>query len=149
MTQIGGDISRVSARRFRSEFAADPLTRALTLSYVSLFLEHVTQSAVCNRVHTIEQRLSKWLLLVRDRMHAEQFRLSHDFLAKILGIQRSGVTLAVGVLTDRRILNHSRQQIEVRDAEALNRCACECYALMLDKLNDYRKQLRQVKVGSA
>jgi hypothetical protein len=118
------------------------MTRTLLLAYVGLFVEHAIQSVVCNRVHSIEQRLSKWLLIIRDRVGSDVFDLSHDFMSKILGIQRSGVTLAIGALTDQGFIAHSRRHVDIRDANGLKERACECYSLMLDKLNDYRAHLR-------
>jgi CRP-like cAMP-binding protein len=142
IVQIDGGISRVSARSLRAEFGNDVATRALLLDYIALFIEHLTQSAVCNRVHSIEQRLSKWLLIFRDRVGSDGFDLSHEFMSKMLGIQRSGVTLAVGVLTTAGLIRHSRKHIDIRDSEGLRNRACECYGLMIDRLNAYRADLR-------
>lgn len=146
IVQIGGPISRVGARRLRAEFADDLPTRTLLLAYAALFLEHVTQGSVCNRVHTIEQRLSKWLLIISDRVDGDEFVLSHDILSKMLGIQRSGVTLAIGALTNDGLIEHKRKQIGVRDSKGLEDRACECYGLMMSKLEDYRTRLARFRV---
>jgi CRP-like cAMP-binding protein len=141
VVQIGGMISRVSSVRLRAEFANDPRTRALLLSYGSLFLEHMTQSVVCNRVHTIEQRLSKWLLILRDRIGSDDVHVSHDFLSQMLGIQRSGATIAIGILSEHELITHARKLIHVHDSQGLMLRACECFAVMLAPLTAYRAQL--------
>jgi CRP-like cAMP-binding protein len=147
VVQTGGEISCVSAIRLRAEFAADFGARALLLSYTALCVEQLIQSIMCNTVHSIEQRLSRWLLVMRDRNEIDEIHVSHDSLARVLGIQRSGVTLAIGALTEDGLIDHARKCINVRDAQALSTRACECWSLMLAKLNVYRAQLRSANGG--
>jgi CRP-like cAMP-binding protein len=142
IVQTSGEVSCVSALRLRAEFAAEFGTRALLLSYTSICVEQLLQSVICNAVHSIEQRLSRWLLVVRDRIGGDDVRVSHDSLAKVLGIQRSGVTLAIGVLTEDGLIDHSRKRISVCNADGLSNRACECWILMMKKLDGYRAQLR-------
>jgi CRP-like cAMP-binding protein len=140
IVQSEGDVTCVSATRLRAAFASDPGARAVLFAYVSLYLEHLTQNVVCNRVHSIEQRLSKWLLVLRDRTVDYRIHASHDLLSKMLGIQRSGVTLAIGNLGAAGIVEHGRESIRVMDANALAAHACECFELMQRQLDRYRAQ---------
>jgi CRP-like cAMP-binding protein len=135
-----GDVTCVSATRLRAEFASDSSTRAVLLLYFSLYVEHLTQNVVCNRIHSIEQRLSRWLLALRDRAANDHIHVSHDLLSKMLGIQRSGVTLAIGNLSADGIMEHGRESIRIVDANALAGRACECFELMQRKLVRYRTQ---------
>jgi CRP-like cAMP-binding protein len=144
IVQSEGDVTCVSVMRLRAEFASDARTRTVFLIYLSLYLEHLTQNVVCNRVHSIEQRLSKWLLVLRDRAAGDRIHVSHDLLSKMLGIQRSGVTLAIGNLSVDGITEHGRESIRVIDANALAGRACECFELMQKKLDRYRAQRSSV-----
>ena len=136
-----GNVTCVSAMRLRAEFASDSSTRTLLLGYLSLYLEHLTQNVVCNRVHSIEQRLSKWLLFLRDRAEDDRIQVSHDLLSRMLGTQRPGVTLAIGSLSADGIVEHGRESIRVIDANLLAGRACECFELMQKKLDRYRAQI--------
>jgi CRP-like cAMP-binding protein len=140
IVQSGGAVSCVSAQRLRAEFSTDPNTRAVLLGYLSLYLEHLTQNVICHRMHSIEQRLSKWLLILLDRASGHAIHASHDLLSKMLGIQRSGVTLAIGNLTAGDIIEHGRESIRIKDADALTGRACECFTVMQEKLARYRTQ---------
>jgi CRP-like cAMP-binding protein len=148
VVQIAGEVSRIAARRLRAEFVDDLAVRTTLIGYLALFVEHMTQNAVCNRVHSIEQRLSKWLLIMHDRVVNDHVTVSHDTLSKMLGIQRSGVTLAVGALTDAGFLSHSRKHIAVINADGLGERACECFALMRDKTNAYKTRLASGRAGT-
>lgn len=139
--QAAGEVSCMRAVRLRAEFATDLATRELLLSYTSMVFEHLTQNVVCNSVHTIEQRLSKWLLILRDRIACDELRVSHELLAHMLGIQRSGVTLAIRTLTRDGLIVHFRKLIRIRQPKELQFRACECYGVILRRLDDYREQL--------
>jgi CRP-like cAMP-binding protein len=146
IVQAGGDVWCVNASRLRSEFANDSLTRAMLMAYTSVFLDHMSQSIVCNRVHTIEQRLSRCLLMMRERRGLDSIRLSHEFLSRMLGSQRSGVTLSIAGLTEAGLITHARRLVTVRDPAGLEKRACGCYRTMVDKLTEYREQQRRGRV---
>jgi CRP-like cAMP-binding protein len=138
----GGAVFRVNAAKLRAELANDHRTRAILMSYAALFLEHMTQGIVCNRIHSIEQRLAKSLLLMRARSGSDKIRISHDLLSRLMGSQRSGVTLAVAALTASTLIRHARQLIVITDPRGLAERACCCYRLMTGKLDDYRARLQ-------
>ncbi|MBV8546153.1 MAG: Crp/Fnr family transcriptional regulator [Acidobacteria bacterium] len=135
-----GDVTCVSAMRLRAEFASDSRTRTVLLDYLALYVQHLTQNVVCSRIHSIEQRLSKWLLALRDRAADDGIHVSHDLLSKMLGIQRSSVTLAIGNLNADGIVERGRESIRVIDANALAGRACECFEMMQRNLDQYRAQ---------
>jgi CRP-like cAMP-binding protein len=106
-----------------------------------MFLEQVSQTAVCNGVHTIAQRLVKWLLALRERTGSNDLVVSHESLSRMLGTQRPAVTLAIGMLTNAALISHSRRSIHLRDVAALRGRACGCFDLMLNGLTRFRSQL--------
>ena len=139
--QTGGEVTCVSVPRLRAELENDAATRSLLTSYSSFFLDHLTQSVVCNSLHAIQQRLSKWLLVLGDRIGSPELPVSHDFLARMLGTQRSAVTLAIGVLTGEGLISHARRLVTIESATGLQARACECYAVTMKHLMQHRSRL--------
>ena len=130
VVQVSGDGSRARIEVMQSLFDSNTAVRKLLLDRSMTFLNQVSQHAVCNRVHSIEQRLAKWILAVRDRIESDELDLTHDFLAQMLGIRRPGVTLTIGALTLDGLVTHERGVIRIRDREGLVARACECYELI-------------------
>jgi CRP-like cAMP-binding protein len=129
IVQIDGRISRVDAGTLREHFRSDEAFRDLLLSFTSLFLHQVTQNLLCNRLHAIEQRLAKWLLIIRDRIDTDELHLTQDFLSHMLGVHRPGVSIAVTALENDGVIAHSRNHIRIRDHAGLLVRSCECYSL--------------------
>jgi signal transduction histidine kinase len=127
VVQIGGDILRVPVERLRQEVARSTPLRLLLQRYSQALLVQASQTAACNRFHSIEQRLSRCLLALHDRVSRGEIRITHERLAAILGSFRPGVTLAAQHLQDRGIVHYTRGRIEIVDREQLSRVACECY----------------------
>ncbi|MGA8810709.1 MAG: helix-turn-helix domain-containing protein [Thermoanaerobaculia bacterium] len=149
IVQAAGEVTCIAAARLQSEFSTDARTRVLINGYAAMFLEHVSQTAVCNGVHSVVQRLSKWMLELRDRTGSNELQVSHESLSRILGTQRPAVTLAIGALTVMGVISHSRRSIYVRDPEGLRTRACGCFELMQRSLTDFRVQLWNRKQESA
>lgn len=141
IVQIEGRFVRVSQARVNHVFRSSEPFRDTLLAFTSLFLEQVTQNLVCNRLHTIEERLAKWLLIVRDRIDTDELHLTHDFLSHMLGIHRPGVSIAVRALEVDGLIRHGRTFIEIRDREGLLKRSCECYAVVHAKLRQFRSAL--------
>jgi CRP-like cAMP-binding protein len=115
--------------------------RDRVLAFTSSFLEQVTQNLVCNRLHAIEQRLSKWILTVRDRTHDDELTLTHEFLAHMLGIHRPGVSIAVAALELDALIAHGRNRIIITDRSGLEKRSCECYGVLHASLQKVRAAL--------
>lgn len=133
VVQVSGDGTRARLEVVQRLFDSSPAVRRLILDRAMTFLNQVSQHAVCNRVHSIEQRLAKWILAVRDRIESDELDLTHDFLAQMLGIRRPGVTLTIGALTLDGLVTHERSTIRIRDREGLIARTCECYELIRER----------------
>lgn len=127
VVQNAGATHRLPIHRFREEFRSGGKFQELVLRFSARFLLQVSQTAACNRVHTIEQRLARWLLMMRDRTATNELALTQEFLSHMLGVRVAGVNEAVGALVLSGLVKHSRGNIEILDREGLERAACECY----------------------
>lgn len=125
--QIAGSGYRIEADRLKEEFERPSQFRDYVLKYFQGFLVQTAQTAVCNRLHNIEERLARWLLSCRDRTQSDKLRLTHDFLGQMLGAPRSTVTLAAGLLQRAGTIGYSRGVVTIEDRAALEGSACECY----------------------
>lgn len=127
--QVPGSGLRIEAAIFAKELARSASMHAVMLRYAHAFFNQVAQSAACNHFHTIQQRCSRWLLMTHDRMHADEFLLTQEFLAMMLGVQRTGVTAAAGVLQRAGLIRYKRGIVSMIDRRGLERRACECYRI--------------------
>ena len=135
LVQGGGTAMRMPASRFRVEFNKNiPLQRAL-FRYTHLLMAQVSQTAACNRFHEAEGRLARWLLMTSDRLHTDEFLLTHEFLAHMLGVRRVGVTKAAEGLRRKKLIVYSRGHITILDRAQLEKAACVCYRIV-KKLQD-------------
>ncbi|HUQ98287.1 MAG TPA: Crp/Fnr family transcriptional regulator [Gemmatimonadaceae bacterium] len=126
--QITGKAWRLSAEKFRQVTAELPTLQRVLHQYSHLVFEIVSQSAACNRLHVIEQRCARWLLMSEDRVGRPKFDLTQEFLAEMLGVRRPGVTVAMGVLEKQGLIAHGRGNITVINRAGLEAASCECYA---------------------
>ncbi|WP_295682080.1 Crp/Fnr family transcriptional regulator, partial [uncultured Nevskia sp.] len=101
-------------------------------------MAQLSQTAVCTRFHELLPRLARWLLMSHDRAHADHLHLTHQFLADMLGVRRSGVTTAAGVMQAQGLISYTRGEIRVLDRPGLEASSCECYA---EVVADYAEQL--------
>ena len=126
--QIAGRVLKFNANIVREEFnRAEGLFKNL-FHYIQFVMVQTGQNVACNRMHELEGRLAKWLLMVRDRQNSNSFILTHDFLAQMLGAQRASVTLAAGILQRAGFIEYHRGKIEIVDEAKLQQVSCECYA---------------------
>ncbi len=127
VVQGAGTALRMSKPQLALELRASPhLTRSLN-DYLYGWLVQLSQNTACNRFHEVESRLARWLLMVHDRAEADHFHLTHEFLAGMLGVRRSAVTIAAGGLRRRRLIQYVRGEIRILDRAGLESISCECY----------------------
>ena len=127
VVQGPGAALRMTARELGLEMRNSPsLVRTLN-RYLYVLMAQLSQTTGCTRFHEIEARLSRWLLMTHDRAHADHFHLTHQFLANMLGVQRSAVTIAAGALQDRKLIAYTRGEIRILDRLGLEARSCECY----------------------
>lgn len=127
LVQGGGSALRMSASRFRSELASCPPLQRLVNRYLHALMAQISETAACNHFHLVEARLARWLLMTRDRMRSADFRMTHEFLAQMLGVRRVGVTEAAGALQSRKLIEYARGQIRILDHPGLEAACCGCY----------------------
>jgi CRP-like cAMP-binding protein len=128
LVQGAGHALRIEAATFQHELQAIPALRSLIDKYIYVLLAQHARSAACLRFHLIEQRLARWLLMSQDRAGSDQFRLTQEFLAFMLGVRRVGVTVAAGTLQRRQLISYERGEMTIVDRRGLEQAACSCCA---------------------
>jgi CRP-like cAMP-binding protein len=136
IVQGAGTAWRMPAAKFRGALRARPALRDVVGKYLYVVLKQLSQSTACTRFHEAEARLARWLLMTHDRSHADRFHLTHQYLADMLGVRRSAVTIAAGALQRRKLIRYARGNIEVVDRKGLEAAACECYQVAT---GDYKR----------
>ena len=131
--QVPGVASRMDAETFTRLAGAPGTLHRMLLRYTQSFLTQVSQTAACNATHLVEERCARWLLMTHDRVEGDEFPLTHEFLAFMLGVRRAGVTVAMGTLQDAQLVRYSRGKITVLDRAALEQASCECYGVVRDR----------------
>jgi CRP-like cAMP-binding protein len=127
--QVPGVGLRMKARLFDKELARSASMRSVMLRYAHAFFNQVAQSAACNHFHSLQQRCCRWLLMTHDRMQSDEFLLTQEFLAMMLGVQRTGVTAAAGALQRAGLIRYRRGKVTMIDRRGLLRRSCECYGV--------------------
>ena len=130
IVQVAGDALRIRAPKLKAEFDRGGALHDLLLRYVHALFAQISQSVGCNTHHLLEARLSRWLLIVRDRVPSDELRLQHAFLSQMLGTGRSAVTIAAGALRGAGLIRYARGKITVLDRGGLEASACECYGVV-------------------
>jgi CRP-like cAMP-binding protein len=130
IVQGSGTAVRMTARAYGEHLLSSPTLKKGVLRYVDALFSQITQTAACNTFHPLETRLSRWLMMTRDRSRSAQLELTQEFLAQMLGVRRVGITVAAGNLQRRGIIAYSRGRIAILDEARLASAACECYAVL-------------------
>ena len=130
VVQVAGHAFKMKAKVLQEEFArGGPLQLAL-LRYTQALITQISQTAVCNRLHTVEQRLCRWLLLSQDRVRSDDLRMTQEFISNMLGGRRESVTVAAGRLQDAGLIRYARGTIIILDRPGLESVVCECYSIV-------------------
>lgn len=140
LAQIAGDAQRLPAFALAEAVAASAALNELLRRYAQAFINQLAQSVACNRLHTIDQRCARWLLMTHDRVGGgDAFDLTQEFMSYMLGVRREGVSAASRALQHHGIIRYRRGHISVLDRPALERASCECYA---ETRGDYARLFR-------
>ena len=127
LAPIAGETYRISAKLLRKEFAQSEVLQSLLLRYTYTLMAQISQTAVCNRLHSMEQRLCRWLLFCQNRRNHCELRVAQDLIAQLLGGRRESVTIAAGSLQHAGLIHYSRGHITILDRDGLELRVCECY----------------------
>jgi CRP-like cAMP-binding protein len=128
LVQGAGPALRIDAAQFARELKRSPALKKRLNLYLYVLLTQVAQMAPCARYHLVEPRLARWLLMTRDRAQSNEFRLTQEFLAYMLGVRRAGITRAASNLQKRRLIRYTRGKMRILDARGLEAVSCDCYA---------------------
>jgi CRP-like cAMP-binding protein len=135
VVQSAGGAVRLTAKALEAEFAMGSKFQYLLLRYTQALITQISQTAVCNRLHSVEQQLSRWLLLSHDRVEADELIMTQELIADMLGVRREGVTVAAGRLQDAGAISYVRGHIQILDRQKLEAIACECYKVVKDEFD--------------
>jgi CRP-like cAMP-binding protein len=141
VVRVGASALRVRTTQARECFERLPGFRARVLRYSRLVASQVSQTTLCNTLHTVEQRLARWLLLARMRLGADTVPVTHESLSHMLGVRRSGVTVAVGALERDGLLTRGRGFVRVERPSELGAVACGCNGLLTDEYGNFINDL--------
>jgi CRP-like cAMP-binding protein len=130
VVQSAGKSVRLSAHVLKKEFSISPAVMHLLLRYTQALITQMTQTAACNRHHSLDEQLCRWLLLSLDRLHGTHLVMTQELIANMLGVRREGVTEAAGRLQRAGLISYTRGKINVLDRAGLEQRSCECYAVV-------------------
>lgn len=128
---------KIKADLFQQEFDKGQTLHEFMLRYLNVMITQISQSSICNRFHTLEQTLSRWLLTVHDHIHSETLYLTQHVISQALGVPRTGVTVAAGTLQRGGAIRYSRGKIVILDRALLEASSCECYRTIRDELRNF------------
>jgi len=146
IVQSGGYGLKMSCDNAKNEFLAAGPFQKLMLRYSQALITQISQSAVCNRLHSVSQRLCRWLLMAHDQLPGDRVAMTHDAMARMLGVRREGVTIAAGQLHEKGWITYSRGSLVIVDRKGLEKAACECYEVVA---NEYERLIGSTPKKSA
>jgi CRP-like cAMP-binding protein len=135
ISQVAGPSLRMDAPAFLEAIDRGGPLRDVVQDYVQALFGQISQAAACNRLHSNEERLSRWLLMSHDRVGVDEFAITHEFLGQMLGSRRATVTLSAGVLQAAGLIRYQRGHVRILDRQGLEDVSCECYAVIKDELD--------------
>jgi len=135
VVQSAGGALRMKAKVLQDEFATGGKFQYLLLRYTQALITQISQTAVCNRLHSVEQQLCRWLLLSHDRVKADELIMTQELIADMLGVRREGVTVAAGRLQDAGAISYVRGHVKILDRQKLEETVCECYQVVKNEFD--------------
>lgn len=133
VVQSAGEAMRLNSRALEFEFGLGGKFQNILLRYTQYLMTQISQTAVCNRLHTVEQQLCRWLLINHDLLQTNKLIMTHDLIANMLGVRREGVSIAAGHLQEKKLIKYVRGTITMLDREGLESSSCECYAVVKEE----------------
>jgi len=149
VVQTAGQAYRLERRKLKQEFDRGGFLQRLLLRYTQALMTQMSQTAACNRHHSVEQQLCRWLLLTQDRMATRELVITQELIAGMLGVRREGVTEAAGNLQRAGVISYRRGHISVMDRAGLESRSCECYAVVKKELNRLLSDVQHRQIDSA
>jgi CRP-like cAMP-binding protein len=137
LAQSEVQVSRIAARDLIAEFRQNGKLNEMILRFVQSMFTQVAQTAACNRLHTLDQRLARWLLMTHDRIDDSKLPLTQEFLSRMLGVRRAGVSVAANSLRQQGLIDYHRSDIVVVDRPGVERISCECYKIVKQEYDAY------------
>ena len=128
--QSAGEAFKMNAKDLKAEFALGGAFQKMLLRYTQALMTQISQTAVCNRLHSLEEQLCRWLLLSHDRLDSDKLVMTHDLISNMLGVRREGVTLAAQKLAKKNLIKNVRGTIILLDRQGLEDAVCECYQVV-------------------
>jgi CRP-like cAMP-binding protein len=135
VVQSAGGALRMKAKLLQEEFSQGGKFQQLLLRYTQALITQISQTAVCNRLHSVEQQLCRWLLLSHDRVKVDELIMTQELIADMLGVRREGVTVAAGRLQDSGAISYVRGHIKILDRQKLEETVCECYLVVKNEFD--------------
>jgi CRP-like cAMP-binding protein len=129
-SQIPGTAMRMKASVFKREVTSGSIIHGVLQRYTQTLFNLIAQSAACNRLHSIEERFCRWILMTQDRVGANEFPMTHEFLGQMLGVRRASVSVVAAVLQKAGIINYNRGKMRVIDRPQMENISCECYKII-------------------
>jgi CRP-like cAMP-binding protein len=133
IVQVAGSALKIDARILLEEFDRNKELRDVLLRYTQALIAQISQTTACNSLHTLEQRLPRWLLEAQDRVNSNELKLTQEFLSDMLGVRRAGVTQAAQKLQENGLIKYHRGRVQILDQGGLEEAACECFGTVREE----------------
>jgi len=133
VVQSKGEAIRIKAQALQSEFDRGGLFQKLLLRFTQTLMTQISQTAVCNRLHNVDQQLCRWLLINHDQLETNKLVMTQELIANMLGVRREGVTIAARKLQEKGLIKYARGTITMVNRKGLEAAACECYQIVMDE----------------
>jgi len=135
IVQIAGSAARMSAEKLKEEFARSGALQSILLRYTQALMTQISQTAVCNRIHSLEARLARWLLMTHDRAQSNEFPLTQEFIAYMLGARRPSISDTASRFQNKGFISYVRGKVHVLDRPGIESVACPCYRIVKEEFN--------------